>query len=52
MHRNDTSITLLAEEFKKDEKWEILPPPSKETRLKNIKTNFIVNKNGSTKKNT
>ncbi|GGY85669.1 hypothetical protein GCM10011613_33190 [Cellvibrio zantedeschiae] len=39
-----------AGEYEKDAEWRLLEPPSKESRLKNSKTNFIVNSDGEAKK--
>jgi hypothetical protein len=40
---------LDADEYEKDEKWTLLAAPSKESRLKNSKIDFIVDKAGKTR---
>ena len=43
---NDTQDT---EDYFKDPGWQLLEPPSKESRLRNSKTDFVVTKNGEAK---
>ena len=36
-------------EYEKDSEWKLLGPPSRESRLKNSKTNFMINSGGEAK---
>jgi len=36
--------------YSKDSNWKILSPPSKETRLKNVKTHFVADDKGNIRK--